>query len=130
MYVLVNLLVDISYALLDPRVRVSMTASLGDRKRERIDALAARAGALPEGDGGVSLVKSAYRRLRRDPVAIIGAVIVVVFLLVALFAPWLAPQGPVRAVAALRGPAGLDPRRPGGLSRSASTSSAATCCPG
>ena len=64
-----------------------VTASLGDRKRERIDALAARAGALPEGDGGVSLVKSAYRRLRRDPVAILGAVIVVVFLLVALFAP-------------------------------------------
>ena len=64
-----------------------MTASLGslgDRKRERIDALAARAGALPEGDGGVSLIKSAYRRLRRDPVAIIGAVIVVVFLLVAI----------------------------------------------
>jgi peptide/nickel transport system permease protein len=70
-----------------------MTASLGDRKRERIDALAARAGALPEGEG-VSLVKSAYRRLRRNPVAIIGAVIVVVFLLVALFAPWLAPRDP------------------------------------
>jgi peptide/nickel transport system permease protein len=70
-----------------------MSASLGDRKRERIDALAARAGALPEGEG-VSLVKSAYRRLRRNPVAIIGAVIVVVFLLVALFAPWLAPRDP------------------------------------
>ena len=70
-----------------------MTASLGDRKRERIDALAARAGALPEGEG-VSLVKSAYRRLRRNPVAIIGAIIVVVFLLVAIFAPWLAPRDP------------------------------------
>jgi peptide/nickel transport system permease protein len=67
---------------------------VGDRRRERIDALAARAGALPEGDGGVSLVKSAYRRLRRNPVAIIGAIIVVVFLLVALFAPWLAPHDP------------------------------------
>ena len=72
-----------------------MTASLGDRKRERIDALAARAGALPEGDGGVSLVKSAYRRLRRDPVAILGAVIVLVFLLVAAFAPLLAPRDPL-----------------------------------
>jgi peptide/nickel transport system permease protein len=70
-----------------------MTASLGDRRRERIDALAARAGALPEGEG-VSLVKSAYRRLRRNPVAIIGAVIVVVFLLVSIFAPWLAPRDP------------------------------------
>jgi peptide/nickel transport system permease protein len=71
-----------------------VTASLGDRKRSRIDALAARAGALPEGDDGGSLVKSAFRRLRRDPVFIIGAVIVVVFLLVALFAPWLAPKDP------------------------------------
>jgi len=71
-----------------------VTASLGNRRRERIDALAARAGALPEGDGGVSLVKSAFRRLRRNPVAIIGAVIVVVFLLVALLAPWLAPKDP------------------------------------
>jgi peptide/nickel transport system permease protein len=70
-----------------------MTATAGNR-RERIDALAARAGALPEGDGGVSLVKSAYRRLRRNPVAILGALIVVVFLLVALFAPWLAPKDP------------------------------------
>jgi peptide/nickel transport system permease protein len=71
-----------------------VTASLGDRRRERIDALAARAGALPEGDGGVSLVKSAFRRLRRNPVFLLGAVIVVVFLLVALFAPWLAPRDP------------------------------------
>jgi peptide/nickel transport system permease protein len=70
-----------------------MTASLGDRRRERIDALASRAGALPEGEG-VSLVKSAYRRLRRNPVAIAGAIIVVVFLLVAIFAPWLAPRDP------------------------------------
>jgi peptide/nickel transport system permease protein len=67
---------------------------VGDRRRERIDALAARAGSLPEGDGGVSLVKSAFRRLRRNPVAILGAIIVVVFLLVALFAPWLAPKDP------------------------------------
>jgi peptide/nickel transport system permease protein len=71
-----------------------MTASLGDRRRDRIDALSARAGALPEGEAGVSLVRSAFRRLRRDPVAILGAVIVVVFLLVALFAPWLAPRDP------------------------------------
>jgi peptide/nickel transport system permease protein len=70
-----------------------MTTSVGGRKRERIDALAARAGALPEGEG-VSLVKSAFRRLRRNPVAIAGAIIVVVFLLVAIFAPWLAPRDP------------------------------------
>ncbi|MGY1834701.1 ABC transporter permease [Blastococcus sp. SYSU DS0510] len=71
-----------------------MTA-LGDYKRQRIDALAARAGQLPEGDAGLSLTRSAFRRLRRDPVAITGAVIVLVFILVAAFAPLLAPKDPV-----------------------------------
>jgi peptide/nickel transport system permease protein len=72
-----------------------VTASLGDRRRERIDALAARAGQVPDDGGGVSLTKSAVRRLRRDPVAIIGAVIVVLFLVVAAFAPLLAPRDPL-----------------------------------
>ncbi|UOY00118.1 ABC transporter permease [Blastococcus sp. PRF04-17] len=71
-----------------------MTA-LGDTKRRRIDELAARAGQVPEGEGGVSLTRSAFRRLRRDPVAIIGAVIVLVFLVVAAFAPLLAPRDPL-----------------------------------
>ena len=71
-----------------------MTA-LGDVKRRRIDELAARAGQVPEGEGGVSLTKSAVRRLRRDPVAIIGAIIVLVFLVVAAFAPLLAPKDPL-----------------------------------
>jgi peptide/nickel transport system permease protein len=71
-----------------------MTA-VGDVRRRRIDELAAQAGAIPEGDGGLSLTRSAFRRLRRDPVAIIGAVIVVVFLVVAAFAPWLAPKDPI-----------------------------------
>src|SRR5215210_8380889 len=71
-----------------------MTATR-DVKRRRIDELAARAGQVPEGEGGVSLTKSAIRRLRRDPVAIAGAIIVVLFLLVALFAPLLAPRDPL-----------------------------------
>ena len=71
-----------------------MTA-IGEAKRRRIDELAARAGQVPEGEGGVSLTRSAFRRLRRDPVAIAGAIIVVVFLLVAAFAPWLAPRDPL-----------------------------------
>jgi peptide/nickel transport system permease protein len=71
-----------------------MTA-VGDVRRRRIDELAAKAGAIPEGDGGLSLTRSAFRRLRRDPVAIIGAVIVVVFLVVAAFAPLLAPKDPI-----------------------------------
>ena len=71
-----------------------MTA-VGDVRRRRIDELAARAGQIPEGEGGVSLTRSAMRRLRRDPVAITGAVIVVVFLVVAAFAPLLAPRDPL-----------------------------------
>jgi peptide/nickel transport system permease protein len=71
-----------------------MTA-MGDLKRQRIDELAARAGQVPEGEGGVSLTRSAFRRLRRNPVAITGAVIVVVFLVVAAFAPLLAPRDPL-----------------------------------
>jgi peptide/nickel transport system permease protein len=69
--------------------------AIGEAKRRRIDELAARAGQVPEGEGGVSLTRSAFRRLRRDPVAIAGAIIVVVFLLVAAFAPWLAPRDPL-----------------------------------
>jgi peptide/nickel transport system permease protein len=68
--------------------------TLGERKRDRIDALAARAGALPEGESGLSLTRSAFRRLRRDPVAVTGAVIVVTFIVVAAFAPLLAPRDP------------------------------------
>jgi peptide/nickel transport system permease protein len=71
-----------------------MTA-LGDVRRRRIDELAARAGQVPEGEGGVSLTRSAFRRLRRNPVAILGAVIVLAFLVVAAFAPWLAPRDPL-----------------------------------
>lgn len=42
-------------------------------------------------DAGASVWRLAFRRLRRNPVAIIGAVIVAIFLVVAIAAPWLAP---------------------------------------
>jgi peptide/nickel transport system permease protein len=38
--------------------------------------------------------KEAFRRLRRNPLAILGAVLVLAFLLVAVFAPLLAPHDP------------------------------------
>ena len=63
---------------------------LGERKRAKLDRLAA-AGA--EG-AGVSLMRDALRRLRRSPVAIAGAAIIAAFLLVAIFAPLLAPHDP------------------------------------
>nr|WP_297422425.1 ABC transporter permease [uncultured Actinotalea sp.] len=46
------------------------------------------------GDEGASIWRVAARRLRRNPGAILGAVIVLAFVLVALLAPVLAPYGP------------------------------------
>lgn len=44
--------------------------------------------------GGIS--REALRRLRRNPVAIAGAVLILVFVVVAILAPWLAPQDPYK----------------------------------
>lgn len=43
---------------------------------------------------GVSLIASAWRRLRRDPVFLIGAVITVLFIILAVIAPFIAPHDP------------------------------------
>ena len=45
-----------------------------------------------EARGG--LARDALRRLRRSPTAIVGAVLVSIFVFVAIFAPWLAPYSP------------------------------------
>ena len=66
-------------------------ATLGEKKKARLDALARSTADA----GGVSLFRDALRRLRRNPVAIVGAVIVVLFILVAIFAPLIAPHDPV-----------------------------------
>lgn len=82
----------------------------GDVRKERIDALAAAAApspaVVPAGsvtvaesgtighEPGVSLIASAWNRLRRNPVFLLGAGITVLFLLVAIFAPWIAPKDP------------------------------------
>ncbi len=68
------------------------------RRRARIDDTAR----------GHSLGADALRRLRRNPVAITGAVIIAVFVLISVFAPLLAPNGPGEAFAPL-----LDTLRPG-----------------
>ncbi|WP_134773920.1 ABC transporter permease [Ornithinimicrobium flavum] len=65
---------------------------LGARRKERIDRLA-EAGTLTD-EEGVSLWKSAWRRLRRDPVFVLGAVIIAAFVLLAILAPWIAPHDP------------------------------------
>jgi peptide/nickel transport system permease protein len=65
---------------------------LGETKKARLDQLAA-AGAEP---GGVSRWRDTLRRLRRNPVAVVGAVIILAFILVAIFAPLLAPKDPAK----------------------------------
>jgi peptide/nickel transport system permease protein len=46
------------------------------------------------GDEGGSRLRLAFRQLRRNPVAVIGAALILLFVLVAIFAPWLAPYSP------------------------------------
>ncbi|PXY31259.1 ABC transporter permease [Prauserella muralis] len=48
----------------------------------------------PKSDAGVSLAASAWRRLRRNPMFLSGAVIIGLFLLLALLAPFIAPHDP------------------------------------
>jgi len=68
-------------------------------RKQRIDDLAASsvivddAGAVDEAPG-VSLIASAWRRLRRDPVFLLGATITGLFIIVAIIAPWIAPHDP------------------------------------
>ena len=79
-------------------------------KKERIDSLAASgagsatdtavrgpqvsdAGAVDD-DEGVSLWRSAWQRLRRNVIFLIGATIVVAFLVLSIIAPWIAPNDP------------------------------------
>lgn len=65
--------------------------SYADRRKARIDALAA---ASAEEEGGVSLILSAWRRLRRNPVFLVGLAITIAFLVLAIVSPWLAPWDP------------------------------------
>ncbi|HEX6248088.1 MAG TPA: ABC transporter permease, partial [Nocardioidaceae bacterium] len=51
-------------------------------------------GAYEEEERGLSLWRGAWHRLRRNPTAIVGALIVLVFVIIALIAPWLTPYEP------------------------------------
>lgn len=65
-----------------------MTPKLLQRRRDRIDELAAGT------DEGISLAKDAVRRLARNPVAITGGVIIGLFVVLAVIAPFIAPKNP------------------------------------
>jgi len=68
--------------------------SYGERRKARIDELAA---ASVDETPGVSLIASAWRRLRRDPIFLLGLGITVVFIVLAVISPWLAPHDPAAA---------------------------------
>lgn len=90
-------------------------ARYGEARKERIDQLAAMSAGTTSTSGtdtivdevtvddagtieekpGVSLWQSAWQRLRRNPVFLLGLGITVVFVLVAIFAPWIAPKDPI-----------------------------------
>jgi len=55
---------------------------------------------LPLEERSVGLWGDAVRRMRRSPAAVIGAVIIGIFVFVAVFAPFLAPYDPARGVLA------------------------------
>ncbi|MDC5697775.1 ABC transporter permease [Intrasporangium calvum] len=84
----------------------------GDSKKDRIDALAQTAGSTAggaqggtvmtvadagrvSGGEGQSLIASAWKRLRRNPVFLTGAAITFVFIVLAIIGPWIAPYDPV-----------------------------------
>src|SRR5690348_1121886 len=82
-----------------------------NRKKQRIDELAVRAGSTTTGTAviedltvsgagnvdeaaGVSLIASAWRRLRGNPVFLVGLGITILFVLLALVSPFIAPHDP------------------------------------
>jgi peptide/nickel transport system permease protein len=72
---------------------VTITSGKKKEKIDRLSELAAR-----DDERGVSLWQEAFRRLRRNPAAIIGAVILVLFVLVAVVGPFFVPYGPTDAI--------------------------------
>ncbi|MFQ6172886.1 ABC transporter permease [Oryzobacter sp. R7] len=72
-----------------------------NRRKQRIDDLAATAGGVAVADAGtideapgVSLIASAWQRLRRNPVFLLGLAITVAFVILAVVSPFIAPHDP------------------------------------
>lgn len=75
--------------------------TLSGRKREKLDRLAELA--ARDDERGMSLWREAFRRLRRNPAAIIGAAILLIFVLVALLGPLIAPYAPTDSIGIRQG---------------------------
>jgi peptide/nickel transport system permease protein len=81
-YVLINLLVDVSYSVLNPRIRVR--GPVAPEPRE------------PSGGSAASRPRKAWRRLARRPPALAGTAVVAVFAVLAVSAPWIVSTDPIR----------------------------------
>jgi peptide/nickel transport system permease protein len=90
---------------MDSARRPAPPGPLGRRKAERLDRLAELTAAPPDEHGG-SLLEEAARRLIRSPMAIVGGVIILAFIILAIIGPSVAPYPPTATV-------GLDQVRPG-----------------
>lgn len=65
-----------------------MVSTFSRARKQRIDAL------VNSGDEGSSLLQDAWARLRTSPLFWVGAVIVGLFLVLAIIGPWIAPHDP------------------------------------
>src|SRR5262249_52483489 len=99
-FVVINLLVDLSYGLLDPRVGrqggQSSPCARADR-RAVVRAAAEGEASLRESPCGAAPTANpmtAWTRFRRNRLALVGLALVTVLALSAVLAPWLAPLDP------------------------------------
>jgi len=74
-----------------------MTILSPGRKIEKLDRLAELAAARSD-EQGQSLWREAFKRVRRNPAAIAGAVVLLLFVLIAVFGPFFVPYSPTDAV--------------------------------
>ncbi len=65
-----------------------MATTYSGARKQRIDSL------VTSDDEGTSLLKDAWTRLKGSPLFWVGAVIIGVFLVLAIIAPWIAPHDP------------------------------------
>jgi peptide/nickel transport system permease protein len=66
---------------------------LGKRKLEKLERLA-ELSAINAGEKGESLWREAFKRLRHNPIALVGAGILLLFVLIAIIGPFFVPHDP------------------------------------